>query len=71
VNFDLSSEKWLCLLRQAGFSYAYHVSETARGKHKVQTIQITLQVRYPQKTSEDILFSKYFLPRTTKVRVTI
>lgn len=28
-------------------------------------------VRCPQKTSEDTLFSKYFLPRTTEVRVNI
>lgn len=28
-------------------------------------------VRCPQNTSEDTLFSKYFLPRATKARVTM
>lgn len=68
---DLSSAKWLCLLRQTGLeamqTKSHRCLEEAQGSDSPNN---TL-VRWPQNTSEDTLFSKYLLPRTTKVRVTI
>lgn len=52
-------------------SYANQISQTAWREAQGSDSLNNTPVRCPQNTSEDTLFSKYLLPRTTKVRVTI
>lgn len=61
---------FVCGCRQ-DFSYAHQVSQAARSEAQGSDSPRNTPVRCPQNTSEDTLFSKSLLPRTTKVRVTI